>query len=64
MPLNRRELLQATGSAVIGAAFAAENLGAAQAALNIGSASPTSQDRLRPSEVRTPCPVFEGRDIL
>ena len=32
MPLNRRELLQATGSAVIGAAFAADKLGAAQAA--------------------------------
>ena len=32
MPLNRRELLQATGSAVIGAAFAADRLGAAQAA--------------------------------
>ena len=32
MPLNRRELLQATGSAVIGAAFAANKLEAAQAA--------------------------------
>ena len=32
MPLNRRELLQATGSAVIGAALAADRLGAAQAA--------------------------------
>ena len=32
MRLNRRELLQATGSAVIGAAFAADRLGAAQAA--------------------------------
>ena len=32
MPLNRRELLQATGSAVIGAASTADRLGAAQAA--------------------------------
>src|SRR6202035_1423629 len=32
MPLNRRELLQATGSALVGAAFAADKLGAAQVA--------------------------------